>query len=255
MTSKIVYYWRVFCQTENAYVFVWSETEPTVCPNDPVNHTIDSSQTTIVQQISDSFIRIQEETTPTQGLYRFQGYEYAIPSGTPGDVTVIDVTWPRGITMLNGDFDATSDHVGDEIDADAAPQSPIGYITQDVAINDTIIHVSATVFEHMSTGFIVTLTDGVNTVDLGECLSKDTVAGTITVETPSSVAFAAATPTYIKITAHVVNNLKVRIARLYAFAKKRRGGKTFPAGVPFRIYYKNNSGVAKSFGFNLEYMY
>ena len=44
----IVHKYRVWCVTEGAWVFVWSETEPVKCPNDP-NDTIDSDTVTIVE--------------------------------------------------------------------------------------------------------------------------------------------------------------------------------------------------------------
>lgn len=44
----IVYKYRLYCNTETAYVYDWAETEPTTCPNNTA-HTIDSTKTTIVE--------------------------------------------------------------------------------------------------------------------------------------------------------------------------------------------------------------
>lgn len=44
----VVHKYRVWCVTEGAWVFVWSETEPVQCPNDP-NDTIDPAKMTIVE--------------------------------------------------------------------------------------------------------------------------------------------------------------------------------------------------------------
>lgn len=51
MSNLTVYNYRIWCVTEQAYVYVWSTTEPTTCPNNN-GHTIDSSQTTIVNEVS-----------------------------------------------------------------------------------------------------------------------------------------------------------------------------------------------------------
>lgn len=50
-----VYKYRVWCNTESAWQYVWSEseTEPTNCPND-TGHTIDSDKTTIAEVSGDA---------------------------------------------------------------------------------------------------------------------------------------------------------------------------------------------------------
>lgn len=52
--SKTIYKWRVWCVTENDWETIWSIEEPTVCPTN-VNHTIDSSKTTIIDTITEDF--------------------------------------------------------------------------------------------------------------------------------------------------------------------------------------------------------
>lgn len=255
MSDTTLYQWRVFCTTTSTYQTVWSTTEPTSCPEDPINHTIDPNQTTIIRKIDDNVITIKEELVPTNGIYKFKGYEYTIPAGTPGDTTVIDITWYYPITLLNGDFDATLDHVGDDIDAYVVPPSPIGAIIANVSSGQTVISVSPTVFDYLIPGYAVKLTDGVNTDDLGECFSTDKNAMTITVQAPTVHAFSAASPTYVLIEVRVVEDLHVRTVKTYEFAKKKMGGKNIPANYPFRIFYKNNSGTQKEFPFNFEYMY
>lgn len=42
--------YKVYCNTESAWTYVWSETEPTVCPNNN-GHSIDISKTTIIDRI------------------------------------------------------------------------------------------------------------------------------------------------------------------------------------------------------------
>jgi len=45
----IVNKYRVWCDTDNKWVFVWAQTEPTLCPENPA-HTIDSAKTAIVER-------------------------------------------------------------------------------------------------------------------------------------------------------------------------------------------------------------
>lgn len=50
---KTLHRYRIWCVTENAYVYEWAETEPTDCPNNN-SHTITSSLTSIVDTVSDA---------------------------------------------------------------------------------------------------------------------------------------------------------------------------------------------------------
>jgi hypothetical protein len=255
MSTAIVKRWRVYCTTESKYETVWSDTEPTTCPYDPINHTIDVSKTASIETISENMVKIQEELVATQGIYKFRGYNFTIPAGTPGDVTQYDVTWKRPVTLLNGEFDSETLHIGDKISAVVIPPTPIGAITATVNPGDTVIQASPTVFDHIYNGYNVYLTDGVNLNSLGECMSIDSIAGTITVETAAVNTFSPVTPSYIQIDVPVVENLNVKKSRTYEFARKKVGGKLFDSGVIFRIYYTNNSGSEKEFSFNFEYLY
>lgn len=51
--AKTLHRYRIWCVTENAYVYEWAETEPTDCPNNN-GHTITSNLTSIVDTVSDA---------------------------------------------------------------------------------------------------------------------------------------------------------------------------------------------------------
>ena len=44
--------YRIWCVTENAYVFSWANTEPALCPNNP-GHTITAAKTAITDSTGD----------------------------------------------------------------------------------------------------------------------------------------------------------------------------------------------------------
>jgi len=48
-----VYKYRVWCNTESGWQYVWAEEEPTVCPNN-TGHTIDSDKTSISESSGDA---------------------------------------------------------------------------------------------------------------------------------------------------------------------------------------------------------
>ncbi len=51
--AKTLHRYRIWCETENAYVYEWAETQPSDCPNNNT-HTITSNLTSIVDTVSDS---------------------------------------------------------------------------------------------------------------------------------------------------------------------------------------------------------
>lgn len=256
MSVSQVKLWRCWCDTESAFVQVWSPDVPTTCPNNNT-HTIDQNKTVVIESISKNEVQIQEELVSTQGIYRYQGHKYTIPAGTnPGETTIINLEWDYPITLLNGHFDASLDQIGDVIDGWVVPNTPIGYVTGNVNVGDTVIPVSATVLQYMYIGYTVLIDDGVNSVELGECIGKDIINNTITVQNATTAAFSppSPNPAYVKIIVKVVDQNYVAANDRYEFAKKKVGGKTIQ-NCKFQINYKNNSGTQKDFSFGLEFMY
>ena len=69
--SDTVYQYRLYCETEDAYVEVWDTEAPTVCPNNN-GHTIDTDSITVIDKITqdtahtaDDFLKV--ETQPREG--------------------------------------------------------------------------------------------------------------------------------------------------------------------------------------------
>ncbi|GAG67870.1 unnamed protein product, partial [marine sediment metagenome] len=157
--------------------------------------------------------------------------------------------------IINGQFDASDAQIGDTICAFVSPDTVVGALTANVTIGDTVINVSPTVTANMSMGFFVDLWDGVNTEPLGEVEAIDVAGGTITVSTASTQAFAAVSPTYVRLTVHIIDGMHINSAGQQDFAKKKLGGRSLPAGTLFRVIYINADGVEKNFVYNIEYLY
>lgn len=76
--------YRVWCNTDSKYEYVWSETVPTTCPID-TGHSIDTAKTVVVERISES------------GKYNADGEQ------------IIDITYPKGKTGTKGSSIVTHD--------------------------------------------------------------------------------------------------------------------------------------------------
>ena len=101
-------------------------------------------------------------------------------------------------------------------------------------------------------GFLVNLYDGVNNNVLGRCTNVNAGAGTISVETPVTNAFAAGT-TYVQIGVFVLKDIYVADTATIDIGLKGSKGKTVTAGMILRVLYTNNSGTSKTLRWRSEY--
>lgn len=245
MTTEVNQY-RVYCNDEADYVYTWSSSEPTTCPNNN-GHTINASLTTIVDTVSATTVKTEENT---EGYFETEHILMNIPSGTPGDVTEHDVTWPCDQLLWRTILDPTSDMIGDSISVLASPETTVGVLMAPVNIGDTTVTVNSTVTDNAWRGFLITIDDGVNKDVLGRCTNVDSGAGTISFQTPTSYAFAPGTP--VKISVYVLKDIRITNINTIDIGSKGFKGKTITAGLILRVYYTNNSGTAKEFLFRSE---
>jgi len=71
--------YRMYCNTESAEKFCWSETEPTYCPTNTA-HSVDSSKTRIVQTLEEKTFTVDEGKNSLGGYYRIQGEKIVMPT-------------------------------------------------------------------------------------------------------------------------------------------------------------------------------
>lgn len=240
MTTEVNNY-RLYCITESAYVSVWGTVEPTKCPNDS-SHNIDTNSTVIVQTISTSTVKVEEDS---DGYFESENIEINVPAGSPGDITTYDITWPMNVTLWKTLLTPTNDMIGDTLNVLASPETTLGVITSSTSIGSTTIPVNSTVTENIYRGFLVTLDDGVNKNVCGRCINVDKAAGTISFETATTSAYT--TGAQVKISIYVLKDIRIIDTKTIEIGDKGFKGKNIPAGMIMRIYYTNNSGTAKTF--------
>ena len=246
-----IYKYRVYCTTDSKYVNGWYETEPDFCPENNT-HTIDSSKTSILDSRKEEEVLIKEEITKTGGHYGARSVEVDTDSAGWTDV---DVSFPYAIGLLSANFIVDLENHRDEIEFLVAPDATTGTITQDVAINDTIIDVSQTVIDNVAVGYCVKLDDGTTTNDLGRVLAVDKINLKITVETAATNVFANGTPTYVKQTVKMVENFKIGKTGRVVLGESKIGASHIPANTTIRCRYNNINGVSKKFSVAFEYLY
>ena len=205
-------------------------------------------------------IKIQEESTDpakkTGSTYQAQSFSLVVDHAT-GTWKNLDITFPFPIALFSAEWVNEPTFEGDVFKVLVGPDTVVGALTADAAASATVLNVSSTVTDNMQAGYAVKLTDGVNTDDLGLCTNVDPDAGTITVETPTANAFAAATPSYVQMTVEMVRCIKLSGKGRVELGKDVIGGSYIPAGTVFRVTYQNNEGTTtgKEFTVILEYKY
>jgi len=198
-------------------------------------------------------IKIKQEQVATGGHPAFLSFNIDIDATTGWKEKVI--SWPIPINMLRGKFVTKAENEGDEVQFLMGEDTTVGIITQDVAVDDTVINVSQTAFDNIDIGFYVSLYDGENENDMGRVLSKDAVNLTLTMETAATNVFEAVTPTLVIMTVKMVPLLRLVGDNIYYHLEGAIGGSYITPGITFTARYNNISGTEKTFSFVVTYLY
>jgi hypothetical protein len=253
-----VYKWKIYCTTENAFVEGWSETAITTCPNDTA-HTVNPDSVSEVEVISPTSVNIIQgaapvgslSTTPVGGFYRLVCKAFDCPVSVTTNNTF---TFPFPVALTGAYIPVSSDMKGDFFNAYAAQNVNVGTITAAVAISDTVIPVSLTVIQNVYPGRKVRITDGVNTTDFIEIVSKDTNTNEITLT--SGITFAFALGSLVKLCIHYVKDMEFTEPGMYKIGVSNVNGTYIPTGIPITLSYTNSSAlVVKRPSIMLEMLY
>lgn len=200
-------------------------------------------------------IAIKEEDQKTGGHYQARTVGENIPASA-GWHDFAPVSWPHPVSLLSAETYCRADVDKDEIKVQIAPDSITGTITADVAASDTVISVSQTVIDNIRVGAGIKLDDGTSVNDLGRVLAFDPVAMTLAMETGASNAFAASTPTCVKMTVSMTLAVELTAGHRMVFGESKIGASYLPANTPIQIRYNNKDGAPnKRFVVHFEYMY
>jgi hypothetical protein len=246
--SRTINNYRFFCNTENAFVTIWNTDTPTVCPNNKQDH-IDLNSITIIDTINSTSVNITQSNGDVNDNYRTESRRIFIPAN---QTITNDISYPINISVLTINWTNTSENTGDILKCYIAPNTTIGAITQKVNTGDTTIHVSSNVFKYLQKGYIVNLTNGTQSINLGQCISVDPSLNTIVCNIPANISMNAGS--YLQMTIQNVDWIfgppdQIRLAN------KHLQTSHLPANTKVRIVYQNNSDVDKYFWNFIEYLY
>ncbi len=262
MTTKVHYY-KIYCQTEAGWQYIWSTTIPTVCPNNNT-HTVTSNSTQKLKSLSQDTVKVKEEnpptgTTATGGHFGSTVLVVDVPSAiTVGVTTNVTKTFPYPISLIDVSFCSIPEMEGDKVEANIGPQTIIGTTTETVAVGITPattigIEVTQDVIDIIQVGYFVYLDDGVNFNDTNECVYIDTANKRIKVKSATSSTFSSGT--LVKMTIKMLNDYEIGPPQLHSIAMNTIGGSYIAENTVGEIVYFNNESSAKKLYVTLEYFY
>jgi hypothetical protein len=241
-----------YCVTEQQFVTTWSPTLPTTCPNNNT-HIIDQNSIGVLETITNSKVTISgKDIGSTNGYYLMSGKKIDIG---PESITINDTIFDIPTIIYGLKFTSTLEQSGDSISIIVNPYTLIGVITQDIAIGTQILYVSESVINNIIIGMNISVRDSTNTNHLGKVLIIDKNTLMLTVEKQSQNNFNY-TETDLLLSLYITKDHYI----IGENNKNKIGygtmaGKFVPAGTNFRLLYKNNSGVAKTFAWSWEQCY
>lgn len=242
--------YRVYCQTESAFSTIWDSIAPTVCPNNNT-HTIDSNSIIITEEFKTNNVNIiQSEPGFTNGFYKIECWSLVIPANS---TAYKDISWPYNIAVMTINLQPSTENIGDTINAYAGPDTTIGVITQSLSQNVSVINVNSTVIQNIKLGYTVNVVNNSQNINMGECISIDTVNSRITCNTVASKSIAPGA--YIQVSRQTIKNFTFTTNQIINLANKNVSSTSFPANIVARLVYTNNSNTEKTFVFNSEYAY
>lgn len=234
-----VYKYRYYCDTESAYVYHWSEDEPTVCKNDAGS----ISQIKIIGKREDNLVQVKEESVDTGG--HFRAYCPLIcPVGPTGTIYTEDFVFKNDTGILSMDI-IPKGCEGDYLDLCIAPDTVVGALSQSSPSGSTLLNVSETVSENVKIGYHVKLSDGVNVNDCGEVLEVDKINHTLLVDIATTVDFDYTTPTYVLQTIYMAKDFYLPPDGRYPVGDDKIGASFLPKNTVVQMQYHKNDAEDK----------
>jgi len=239
------------CLTEGFNVTTDYKTSfPTECPNNNT-HIIDVSGISVLHTLAAKIVTINENSTvPDGGNYRADQFELSVIGGT-GTVNTYDITYPYNVSAYAVIFMPMIDNMGDTFQVVAYPDTVIGLITAALSTLDTELFLPSIV--GLSKGFQLSVTDGINTDNLGEIINIDVINNKVIFSNPVVNPFIIGST--VSFTVPRIKNGKFVNTQNWILGLSRIGSSGLMANAIVRLAYTNLTGTAKTLNFIVELSY
>ena len=258
-STNTVYNYRIWCNTENAWVTDnWSTVPPTTCKNDTA-HVINPNSVGVDEEISPSEVTIKDESPPFG--YPRTGHRFKMETkafDVPGNSFVVeDYVYKFPITVLRIKRNTDERDEGDFVSCYVRPPSSqpfIGVLAATAPVGALSVVVPAETTPYTFVGMSLVLTYGPTEFDCGEVHDIDTVSNTIFFENATTSEFPAGT-TAVSLIIRVMNNCEIGRPGASAPGDGSISGTYIPKGWRIGVRYTNSKAEAKRVVHEIEYYY
>lgn len=244
-----VNYYRIYCSTEQTFVYVWNTSKPTTCPNNNT-HTIDTNSITISDTVSKNEVKIQQYNNAVSAYYRT---ETVVINAPANQTTTQTYTRPINVSVLTINWDTDETNKGDIINMYVSPNTVIGTITQNINPGDPKIYVSSTAINFLKPGMIIKIKQDTSIQELGYCTEVNKLDNSIKCVNLPSMAMNSGS--LVLFTLHNVVDFYLCANKSYRLAGKHLGTTLLPANTVVQISYQNNGNTDKTFVCFIDYLY
>lgn len=246
--------WRIFCETEGTWVYIWLEENSAVpedCPNIS-SHTINVNSISIAEVLDTTEVTLKEETTKTQGNFRTEGFFFNIPASAN---YIGSISFPYDINLLAVWFNVKSENLGDKLTVRYQPLYAGALVTA-ITTPTNSIHVDNITCHLLNTGYellIKRVSDNL-IENLGEILAINLTTSIITTTNSTVASFAQGDHIIINVSG--VKNLPLASQGRHSIGTSKIGATFIKTGGVFYAYYTNSTPAnTKTFEYELEYLY
>lgn len=247
----IVINWRIYCITEGKWTYGYlddTQGTPTTCFSD-TGHQVNGNSQQQVSVISSAVtnMKLLEESTPTGGNFRCQGYKLTCPAG---QTSIHTIFWKYPISVMGSFFTSKSIWEGCILDTIVAPDTIVGTLTANVGIGIDVLPVSLSTLQYIQVGYELKI----NSDLIGQIVYIDANALTVSVDMVTVKSYTSGDLVKFQVRTikdfefsgnderHIIGNSKV-------------GGKYLPTGITANILFNNTTDSSIDFRYEVEYLF
>ena len=255
-----LYLYRVRCIAEDAFVYVWGDTPPTMCPNDHPDRSIDPNATVIIRTISANEVVVSNDVNinvldipagnqSVQGLHRMGSKNIFASANSSAE---IEFSFPFPTGIVTGTIKTTADMEGNTLTAHVNRNTAIGTLTVGALTGAITVIVSPETLLYVKLGTHIKLDDGVNQTPFIMVIAVNELTNELTLETGIGYDFAIGTT--VRYTLLYID-IEFGPAGEYVLGRAAQKGTYVPKNAPITLIYGNNSSTDGTLKMILEYRY
>ena len=161
------------------------------------------------------------------------------------------IVFKYDVQLIRAKYLDLPSNAGDILNADISPNTIIGQINIPCSTGQSMIYADASVLKYLQVGYDVSITNGLTSDDLGQCLEIN--SNHIIVETKLVNNYGEGSA--IGMTVPLIRDLSFSGANSERVIQGTTKTSLLPKGVPIVLKYNNLTGTAAKFVFDLEVLF